>query len=107
MYSLWFVQWDFTRRDHPKNIGRVSGSGLVSGPLKSSMTGLWDEWIGPSLWAGARGLGVSLDAPQLWAWRVGLRAHFSNLIKHYLNFIKYVIFLQYRKLFIFYYQWLD
>ena len=25
MYSLWFVQWDFTRRDHPGNPGRVSG----------------------------------------------------------------------------------
>ena len=23
------VQWDFTRRDHPGNPGRVSGSGLV------------------------------------------------------------------------------
>ena len=30
MYSLWFVQWDFTRRDHPGNLGRVSGSGLIS-----------------------------------------------------------------------------
>ena len=30
MHSLWFVQWDFTRRDHPGNLGRVSGSGLVS-----------------------------------------------------------------------------
>ena len=29
MHSLWFVQWDFTRRDHPGNPGRVSGSGLV------------------------------------------------------------------------------
>ena len=24
------VQWDFTRRDHPGNLGRVSGSGPVS-----------------------------------------------------------------------------
>ena len=24
------VQWDFTRRDHPGNLGRVSGSGLVN-----------------------------------------------------------------------------
>ena len=29
-YPLWIVQWDFTRRDHPGNPGRVSGSGLVS-----------------------------------------------------------------------------
>ena len=29
-YSLGIVQWDFTRRDHPGNPGRVSGSGLVS-----------------------------------------------------------------------------
>ena len=28
-YSLGIVQWDFTRRDHPGNPGRVSGSGLV------------------------------------------------------------------------------
>ena len=44
------------------------------------MTGLWDKRIGPLLWAGAKGLGVSLDAPQLWSRRVGLRAHFSNSI---------------------------
>ena len=30
MHSLWFVQWDFTRRDHPGNPGGVSGSGPVS-----------------------------------------------------------------------------
>ena len=29
MYSLWFVQWDFTRRDHPGNLERVSESGPV------------------------------------------------------------------------------
>ena len=29
-HSLWFVQWDFTRRDHPGNPGRGSGSGPVS-----------------------------------------------------------------------------
>ena len=29
-YSLGNVQWDFTRRDHPGNPGRVSGSGPVS-----------------------------------------------------------------------------
>ena len=32
-YSLGIVQWDFTRRDHPGNPGRVSGSG----PVKKSM----------------------------------------------------------------------
>ena len=30
MHSLWFVQWDFTRRDHPRNPGGVSGSGPVN-----------------------------------------------------------------------------
>ena len=29
-YSLGIVQWDFTRRDHLGNPGRVSGSGLVN-----------------------------------------------------------------------------
>ena len=29
-YSLGIVRWDFTRRDHPGNPGRVSGSGPVS-----------------------------------------------------------------------------
>ena len=29
MHSLWFVQWYFTRRDHPGNLGRVSGSSPV------------------------------------------------------------------------------
>ena len=29
-YSLGIVQWDFTRRDHPGNPRRVSGSGLVN-----------------------------------------------------------------------------
>ena len=29
-YSLGIVQWDFTRRDHPRNPGRVSGSSLVN-----------------------------------------------------------------------------
>ena len=28
-YSLGIGQWDFTRRDHPGNPRRVSGSGLV------------------------------------------------------------------------------
>ena len=32
-YPLRIVQWDFTRRDHPGNPGRVSGSGPVSSPL--------------------------------------------------------------------------
>ena len=30
VYSLWIVQWDFTRWDHLENPGRVSGSGLVN-----------------------------------------------------------------------------
>ena len=29
VHSLGIVQWNFTRRDHPGNPGRVSGSGLV------------------------------------------------------------------------------
>ena len=29
MHSLGIVQWNFTRQDHPRNPGRVSGSGLV------------------------------------------------------------------------------
>ena len=29
-YSLGIVRWDFTRRGHPGNPGRVSGSGRVS-----------------------------------------------------------------------------
>ena len=43
MHSLWFVQWDFTRRDHPGNLGRVSGSGpvnLVSGLYFSKFLGV-------------------------------------------------------------------
>ena len=28
-HSLWIIQWDFTRRDHLGNPGRVSGSGPV------------------------------------------------------------------------------
>ena len=28
-YPIRIVQWDFTRRDHPENPGRVSGSGPV------------------------------------------------------------------------------
>ena len=38
--SLGIVQWDFTRRDHPGNPGRVSGSGLVTEPH-------FDEFLGP------------------------------------------------------------
>ena len=30
VYSLWFVQWDFTRRDHSGNPGGISRSGLVN-----------------------------------------------------------------------------
>ena len=29
-YPLRIVHWDFTRRDHPGNPGRVSGSGYVT-----------------------------------------------------------------------------
>ena len=29
VHSLGIVQWNFTRRDHPGNPGRVSGSGPV------------------------------------------------------------------------------
>ena len=29
VHSLEIVQWNFTRRDHPGNPGRVSGLGLV------------------------------------------------------------------------------
>ena len=30
MHSLGIVQWNSTRRDHPGNLGGVSGSGLVN-----------------------------------------------------------------------------
>ena len=30
MHSLEIVQWDSTRRDHPGNLGGVSGSGPVN-----------------------------------------------------------------------------
>ena len=30
VHSLWIVQWNSTRRDHPGNLGRESGSGPVS-----------------------------------------------------------------------------
>ena len=42
--------------------------------------GRWDERTELSFWAGARGLGVSLGLPLIWAWQVGLSAHFSNPI---------------------------
>ena len=29
MHSLWIIQWNSTRRDHPRNPRRVSGSGPV------------------------------------------------------------------------------
>ena len=32
MHSLGIVQWNSTRRDHPRNPGGVSGSGLVMTP---------------------------------------------------------------------------
>ena len=33
VHSLGIVQWNFSRRDHPRNPGRVSGSGLVNCPF--------------------------------------------------------------------------
>ena len=33
-YSLGILQWDFTRRDHPRNHGRYMGRVLSSGLLK-------------------------------------------------------------------------
>ena len=44
------------------------------------VTGPCGERIGLPFWAGARGLGVSLGLPFLWAWRVGMSAYFSNPI---------------------------
>ena len=44
------------------------------------LTGLWAVRIGPSFWAGVKGLSASMGALLLWVWRVGLRAHFSNPI---------------------------
>ena len=44
------------------------------------MTGLWGEQTEPLFLVGAKGLGISLDAPLLWAWLVGMRTHFSNPI---------------------------
>ena len=35
-YSLGIVQWNFTRRDHPGNPWRVSGSGLVKSSVVPS-----------------------------------------------------------------------
>ena len=37
MYSLWIVQWDFTRRDHLENPGRVSGSSLIIKAAKGEL----------------------------------------------------------------------
>ena len=36
MHSLEIIQWDSTRRDHPGNPGRVSGSGPVTMPRPHS-----------------------------------------------------------------------
>ena len=47
MYSLWIVQWDFTRRDHLENPGRVSGSSLislVSEPIPDPDVGVCSVW---------------------------------------------------------------
>ena len=40
-YSLGIVQWDFTRRDHPGNSGRVSGWG----PVTWIAIGLLKKWL--------------------------------------------------------------
>ena len=34
MHSLGIVQWNFTKRDHPGNPGRVSGLGPVNYSIK-------------------------------------------------------------------------
>ena len=49
--SLGIVQWDFTRRDHPGNPGRVSGSGPVKGSqaTKGVFTRQGD-FVDSSLW---------------------------------------------------------
>ena len=41
--------------------------------------GLRGEQIRLSFWADARGFGVSLGLPLIWAWQVGLKAHFQTL----------------------------
>ena len=48
--------------------------------LIAHVISLWGERTGLSFWAGARDLDVALGLPLLWAWRVGLRAYFSNPI---------------------------
>ena len=42
--------------------------------------GPWGEQIGLPFWVGAKGSSVSLGLHFPWAWRVGLRAYFSNPI---------------------------
>ena len=44
------------------------------------VVGPWGEQTGLPFWADARGSGVSLGLLFPWAWRVGLRAYFLNLI---------------------------
>ena len=44
------------------------------------VVGPWGEQTRLPFWTGARGSGVSLGLPFLWAWRVGLHAYFSNPI---------------------------
>ena len=36
VHSLEIVQWDSTRRDHPGNLGGVSGSGPVTNLLRTA-----------------------------------------------------------------------
>ena len=40
MHSLGIVQWNFTRRDHPGNPGRVSGSGPIIYILHKNLVNL-------------------------------------------------------------------
>ena len=42
--------------------------------------GPWDEWTWLSFGAGAMGPGVSMSLHFSWAWLVGLRAYFLNLM---------------------------
>ena len=57
----------------------LKGFSLVCGPWAFPITPviiIWDKRTGLSFWISAKDLGVSLDWPLPWAWRVGLRALF-------------------------------
>ena len=46
VHSLEIVQWDSTRRDHPGNLGGVSGSGpVINPPSKTVYQWFLDEFI--------------------------------------------------------------